>query len=84
LVLQNAPNPFRSTTRISYQLAAPAKVTMAVYNAAGQAVARLEEGLKPAGRHSVAWNAAGQPAGVYFYRLTAGSQSGTRRMVVVR
>jgi hypothetical protein len=44
----------------------------------------LHEGSKPAGEHQIIWNASNQTAGVYFYRLKAGSYESTKKLFVVK
>ncbi len=66
---QNYPNPFNPTTVISYQLPVAGKILLKVYDVLGREVATLVNEVKPAGNHSVQWNAQGRASGVYFYRL---------------
>ncbi len=84
----NYPNPFNPSTIIPYQLPAAAPVRLEVFNLLGQHIATLVDQEEPAGFHTAAWdatNAAGQAvaAGVYLYRLKAGDQHQTRRMVLI-
>ena len=82
---QNHPNPFSGATEIAYALPAPSDVRLGVYDLLGRRVATLAEGGRPAGTHRAAFDAGGRLAsGVYFYRLEAGGQVQTRRMVVAR
>jgi subtilisin family serine protease len=86
---QNYPNPFNPTTSIAFELPAAADVSLQVFNLLGQTVRTLHSGRLPAGQHRVEWDArddAGESvaSGVYFYRLTAGSQSQSRKMVLLR
>ena len=85
---QNYPNPFNPSTIIPYQLPTAAQVRLEVFNVLGQRVATLVNEERPAGFHAAVWdatNAAGQAvaAGVYMYRLTAGGEQHTRRMVLI-
>ena len=85
---QNYPNPFNPTTMIPYELAAAGYVRLEVFNLLGQRVVTLVDGEQAAGRYTAQWdarNAAGQgvAAGVYIYRLLAGGNAATRRMVLV-
>ena len=85
---QNYPNPFNPSTIIPYQLPTVAQVRLEVFNVLGQRVATLVDAERSAGFHAAAWdatNAAGQAvaAGVYMYRLTAGGEQHTRRMVLI-
>jgi hypothetical protein len=89
-----APNPFGpSGTTIAFVLPRESDVSLTVYNVAGQEVARLVDGRRPAGPHAVRFPSeaavAGRAApalgsGVYFYRLTAPGFAETHRMVLVR
>lgn len=76
------PNPFADQTTIEYVLDKPGKATLTIYDQIGQQVAKLAVGRQDRGKHQVQWNAAGLPAGIYFYRLTAGNQTSTGKMVV--
>lgn len=76
------PEPFRSVTTIPFSLAEPARVRLDVLDVAGREVARLEDGVRPAGDHVSHWDgrrAGGDlaPAGVYFYRLRTSPLGGT-------
>ena len=92
VLLANYPNPFNSETWIPYQLAKPAKVTVAIYAADGTLVRTLALGHQPAGVYQTRgraahWdgrNAVGEPvaSGVYFYTLTTGDFSGTGKMLI--
>jgi len=78
------PNPTGAKTAIQYSLPAAVEVNLSVYNAAGQLVETLASGHRAAGVHTANWEVRTVPAGVYFYRLTAGKFTQTRSMVVVR
>jgi hypothetical protein len=86
---QNAPNPFCGGTMISLSLSQEEWVTLLVYDVTGRRVVTLADGRLPAGSHQVVWDGRGSEgrpvsAGVYLYRLEAGSYAETRRMAVVR
>ena len=81
---QNYPNPFNATTTIQYQLAEDGPVTLEVYNVFGQRVATLVDGRQGAGYKSVSWDASSVSSGLYFYRLSAGDYTETRRMMLVK
>ena len=93
---QNYPNPFNPTTIIPFRVNgsqlivhSPIHTTLIIYNLLGQKVnTLLNESLKP-GTYQATWdgkNVAGEkvPSGVYFYRLTSGGPSETRKMVLMR
>jgi len=81
---QNYPNPFNPSTQIKYALPSAGHVTLAVYNVLGQRVTNLVDGFREAGEHTEQWDASGYGSGVYFYRLSAGSFTETKRMVLVK
>lgn len=81
---QNFPNPFNPSTMIQYSLRETHHTRLSVYNIAGQEVARLVDGMQEAGAHSVLFDAAGMPSGMYFYRLQSGDFSHTAKMVLLK
>jgi hypothetical protein len=92
LLRPNRPNPFADFTEIAYVVpgaGAPAPVRLAIYDAAGRRVRTLAAGTERPGPHRTVWDgcdAAGAPAGtgVYFCRITAGGETLSRRMVLIR
>jgi hypothetical protein len=83
-LLQNYPNPFNPSTVISFNLPQSHLVTLKVYNFIGQEVASLAENTFTAGSHSLQFQANNLASGVYFYRLTAGGQSITKKMLLIK
>jgi plastocyanin len=81
---QNFPNPFNPSTTIRFELPRASWVTLKVYNALGEEVAALVDGVKPAGQHEVKFEGSALPSGVYFYRLQAGTFVATKRLVVLK
>jgi hypothetical protein len=86
---QNFPNPFNPATRIAFGLAAPANVSLRIYDAAGRLVRTLVEDARTAGNYSELWDGrdsrgAAVSSGIYFYRFTAGTFSETRKMALLR
>ncbi|HUI28863.1 MAG TPA: YCF48-related protein [Candidatus Acidoferrales bacterium] len=81
---QNYPNPFNPSTVISYQLSTVSNVTLKVYDVLGREVETLINQRQAAGSHSVTFNAANLPSGVYFYRLQAGSYNLTKKLLLLK
>ena len=81
---QNYPNPFNPTTRIEYQVPEPSKVIIKVYDALGREIKMLVNEEIPAGNYNIEFNAEYLPSGIYFYRLTSGSFSQVRKMILMR
>ena len=88
-VHQNYPNPFNPSTIIRYSLPERAEVEVSVFNVLGQRVATLYDGPQSGGDHLVVWQGtddAGRPvaSGVYFYRIRAGDEIQTRKMMLLK
>ena len=83
-LLQNAPNPFNPETEIRFDVSREAFVNVSVYNTVGQKVATLVDNYVSPGIHSVQWNAANNPSGIYFYRLESNGAAQTRRMLLLK
>lgn len=81
---QNYPNPFNPSTKISYGLPQAAQVTLRVYDVIGNVVATLAHGPRPAGMHTVSFNAGHLSAGMYYYVLQAGEVRIVRRLSYVK
>ena len=91
-LLPNYPNPFNPETWIPYQLSEPADVTVTIYAVDGTVVRQLVLGHQSIGIYqgksrAAYWdgrNALGEPvaSGVYFYTLTAGNFTATRKMLI--
>ena len=84
-----SPNPFRGTTTIGYCLPERTFATLEIYNVAGQAVAKLVNGTRSEGGHSISWDGldfVGRPLqpGVYFARLQIAGHVATKPIVLIR
>ncbi|MDH4222411.1 MAG: T9SS type A sorting domain-containing protein [candidate division Zixibacteria bacterium] len=85
----NYPNPFNPTTNFSIALPVDCKVSLKIYNVAGQLVRTLVNETMSAGHHTVTWdgtnsNSEKVASGVYFYKLNAGDFSKTMKMVMTK
>lgn len=81
------PNPVIGTPAIQYSLPREAVVSLRVFDVAGREVARLADGLQPAGRHTATWrpsSGARLRSGVYLVRYETPAGAWTRRMVLLR
>jgi len=93
-LLPNYPNPFNPETWIPYRLAEDAFVTLTIYDGIGQVVRTFDVGHRIASAYesrskAIYWdgrNDVGErvASGVYFYTLTAGDFSATRRMLIIK
>jgi len=86
---QNAPNPFNPSTSISYDLPKACNVELDIYNVLGQNVKTLVSGYQEAGSQSIIWDGTDNTgssvaSGIYFYRITAGDFSATKKMMMLK
>lgn len=88
-LLQNYPNPFNPSTTIEYQLPQNGFVDLKVYDITGREVTTLVATAQNAGRYTITWNAVDAKgykvaSGVYLYRLSAGSFSQIKKMMLLK
>lgn len=81
---QNFPNPFNSTTTISYNIKNPARVTIRIFNVLGIHVATIVDEYKPSGSFSVSWKANDLSSGVYYIQMNADGNLITKKMVLLK
>ena len=80
----NYPNPFNPVTNIRFSLPENQKVSLGVYSVTGRLVETLVNEDRVAGFHTIQWNASRYASGVYFYRLDAGVNSKTQKMILLK
>jgi len=81
---QNYPNPFNPSTQISFSVPEADVVQVHVYDMLGRQIATLLDQQVSAGVHNVSFDASGLSSGMYLYMVTAGSQTLTGRMMLVK
>jgi plastocyanin len=81
---QNFPNPFNPTTNISFDVPYTAFVSLKIYNLIGEEVADIAKENMAAGSYSRIWDATSMPSGVYFYRLSAGQFTDTKKLILIK
>jgi hypothetical protein len=81
---QNYPNPFNPSTNFGFRIADFGFVSLKVYDVLGNEVATLVNEEKDAGEYKIQFNAANLSSGVYFYKLTAGNFTATKKMILLR
>ena len=94
MLLVNYPNPFNPETWIPYRLAEDAFVTLTIYDQTGRVVRTLDVGHRIAAVYenrakAIYWDGRNElgeqvASGIYFYQLSAGDYSATRRMVILK
>lgn len=83
-LFQNYPNPFNPVTNIRYELGGDATVKVIVYDVVGREIAQLVDAPQSSGMHTVQFDASALPSGLYYYKLTAGTFSDIKKMMVVK
>lgn len=88
-VEQNVPNPFNPSTTIAFFLSRESGVSVEIFDAVGRRIAVLAGGRFSAGNHALIWDARDEQgravsSGTYFYRVSAGSRTVTRKMLFLR
>jgi len=78
------PNPFNPATNIVFDLPEPGSVTVKVFDLMGREVAVLVNGEKPAGQHTISFDARDLPSGVYVCRMTANEFTASHKMMLIR
>lgn len=82
--LDNYPNPFNPTTKISFSIPNSSHVTLRIYDILGKEVAVLTNKAFSAGRYEFEFDASDLPSGTYIYRLITGSKTLTEKMLLVK
>ncbi|MBT7787300.1 MAG: tandem-95 repeat protein, partial [Calditrichaeota bacterium] len=80
----NFPNPFNSTTKISFGILEDGIVNISVYNVSGRLIQTLMDDEMSAGHHQIAWEADGLPAGLYMLKIQAGSFTTQQKAILVK
>ena len=86
---QNYPNPFNPATKIKFDISANGKgqiadVKLIIYSIQGKEIAVLVNRQMQPGTYEIEWNAINYSSGVYYYKLTAGSYSETKKLVLLK
>jgi hypothetical protein len=81
---QNCPNPFSDHTSITYTTPITERVSLKVFDADGRQVATLVNEKKQPGKYTVPLNTNDLPNGIYFYHLTCGNYSQTKKMILIK
>ncbi len=81
---QNFPNPFNPQTNIHFTVPKNTKATLKIYNSLGNEVATYLDEYISAGTYNVTFDGSNLPSGIYFYKLTAGDFSDTKKMMLIK
>lgn len=78
------PNPSNAGMTLEFDLPRAVEVSLQICNLKGEVVARLVEAPLQPGRYRFRWDAAGEPSGLYFYRLRAAAQVRAGKLLLIR
>ncbi len=81
---QNFPNPFNPSTKINFDLPKSGAVRVVVYNNLGEEISELVNDYRTAGTYQIDFNGSSLSSGTYYYRMTTGSYSETRKMMIIK
>lgn len=84
---QNYPNPFNPSTKIKFAIphtSSVAQTFLYVFDILGREVATLVNQQLAPGTYQTEWNASNHPSGLYFYKLTSGDYSETKKMILLK
>jgi aminopeptidase N len=84
MALGNYPNPFNSSTIIRLSLPNAGHIKVDIYNMLGQQIQTLYDGYMDAGEKDIVWDGSSVSSGVYFYKVTSGERTATRKMLMIK
>lgn len=83
-LLQNYPNPFNTMTKINFILDRNSNIRLVIYDYIGKTVQTLIEGKLQPGSHSIVWTPENLPSGLYLCRLSVGSNTQTKKLLLLK
>ncbi len=81
---QNYPNPFNSNTVIKFSIPSEGQVTIELYNVIGELIKTIADGFFNAGIHTVNLSSGDLPSGIYLYKMEIGTQSFTKKLIIMK
>jgi hypothetical protein len=81
---QNYPNPFNPITNINFNLPEDSKVVLKIYNVIGKEIITFQYEELKVGSHSLQFDASNLPSGIYYYKLSVGSFTAIKAMVLIK
>ncbi|MBK9098986.1 MAG: T9SS type A sorting domain-containing protein [bacterium] len=81
---QNYPNPFNPSTNIKYSIPADGNVTLKMYDILGKEVSTLVNEYQQAGTFDVVFDGSNLASGVYYYQLTTGDLTSTKKLMLTK
>ena len=84
MLSQNYPNPFNPSTKIRFSIKKTETVELRVFDILGKEISIMKFGILKPGYYESGFNAEELPSGIYFYRITAGEFTDTKRMILLK
>lgn len=84
ILYQNYPNPFNPVTNLRFGISESGFVSLKVYDSQGRKVATLVNEVIPSGNYNVSFNGTNLSSGIYYYQLTSGKFTETRKMILLK
>ncbi|QQS37526.1 MAG: T9SS type A sorting domain-containing protein [Ignavibacteriales bacterium] len=81
---QNFPNPFNPTTKILVNMSMKTQASLNIYNANGEFIKNLFDGILEEGRHEFVFNAENLASGIYYYSLESSGKRITKKMLLLK
>lgn len=81
---QNYPNPFNPGTTIRFSLPNETHISLKIFNSIGQEISSIYNGVLSAGNHQIDFNGSELSSGIYFYQISAGSFTSTKKMILMK
>ena len=81
---QNYPNPFNPATKITFALPTASHIRLKVFDMVGQEVAQVASGFYTAGLHTISFDGADLPSGIYFYTLSDDGETVIKKMILMK
>ena len=78
------PNPFNPVTNISYSLPIASEISIKIFDIQGREVSTLYNNIQEAGTHKLVWDASNFSSGIYFVRMSGGSYSGMKKLMLIK
>ncbi len=81
---QNYPNPFNPKTQINFDIASQSNVKISIYNILGNEIAVILNNRLSPGTYAVKWDASSFSSGIYFYRISVGDFTDTKKLILTK
>jgi len=83
-LFQNYPNPFNGSTQIQFSMPHAGPATLTLFDPLGRKISLLFHGMAQAGVHRISLSSESLASGMYFYQLSSGNTTVTRRLVLIK